>query len=290
MFKHVLRNALLPTIAVVATQTGYLLGGLVIVERAVQLSGAWAQEIVNHAVLKDFSVVQAGAMVIGATYLTATVLARPRLLAAESAHPLRERRMSAAATTPPSAAIPMAAPARSSRREMFTRLMRSPTFLIATFVIALFWTFCAIFGYAIAPHDPTFQGRRHRCIRRAAVPVRHRLARPRRALARDRGLRTTTSDRPGGDVARGRRGQRARTHARLLQGLVRRDRQPLHRRVPGDPGDHLPDRGDLEPRHLGADADRHDRPGLHADHRAHRARRGACRDGAGLRAGGQAAR
>ena len=33
------------------------------------------QEIVNHAVLKDFAVVQAGAMVIGATYLTATVLA-----------------------------------------------------------------------------------------------------------------------------------------------------------------------------------------------------------------------
>ena len=66
--------------------------------------------------------------------------------------------MSAAATTPPSAiGIPMAAPARSSRRETFTRLMKSPTFLIATFVIA-FWTFCAIFGYAIAPHDPTFQG------------------------------------------------------------------------------------------------------------------------------------
>jgi peptide/nickel transport system permease protein len=66
--------------------------------------------------------------------------------------------VSTAATTPPSAvAIPMAAPARSSRRETFTRLLRSPTFLIATFVIA-FWTFCAIFGYRVAPHDPTFQG------------------------------------------------------------------------------------------------------------------------------------
>jgi peptide/nickel transport system permease protein len=74
LFKHVLRNALLPTIAVVATQTGYLLGGLVIVERAFNFPGM-GQEIVSHAVLKDFSVVQAGAMVIGATYLTATVLA-----------------------------------------------------------------------------------------------------------------------------------------------------------------------------------------------------------------------
>ena len=30
--RHVLRNALLPTIAVIATQIGYLIGGLVIVE------------------------------------------------------------------------------------------------------------------------------------------------------------------------------------------------------------------------------------------------------------------
>jgi peptide/nickel transport system permease protein len=74
LFKHVLRNALLPTIAVVATQTGYLLGGLVIVERAFNYPGM-GQEIVSHAVLKDFSVVQAGVMVIGATYLIATVLA-----------------------------------------------------------------------------------------------------------------------------------------------------------------------------------------------------------------------
>ena len=39
MFEHVLRNALLPTIAVVATQIGYLLGGLVIVERAFNYPG-----------------------------------------------------------------------------------------------------------------------------------------------------------------------------------------------------------------------------------------------------------
>lgn len=64
--------------------------------------------------------------------------------------------MSAAASTPSPVAIPMAAPARSSRRETITRLVRTPTFLIAVFVIA-FWTFCAFFGYRIAPHDPTFQ-------------------------------------------------------------------------------------------------------------------------------------
>ena len=31
--RHVLRNSLLPTITVIATQTGYLIGGLVVVER-----------------------------------------------------------------------------------------------------------------------------------------------------------------------------------------------------------------------------------------------------------------
>jgi peptide/nickel transport system permease protein len=64
--------------------------------------------------------------------------------------------MSAASSTPSPIAIPMAAPARSSRRETISRLLRTPTFLIAVFVIG-FWTFCAFFGYHIAPHDPTFQ-------------------------------------------------------------------------------------------------------------------------------------
>jgi peptide/nickel transport system permease protein len=65
--------------------------------------------------------------------------------------------MSTAAGTPSSPiAIPMAAPARSSGRETLARLLRTPTFLIAVFVIG-FWTFCAFFGYHIAPHDPTFQ-------------------------------------------------------------------------------------------------------------------------------------
>jgi peptide/nickel transport system permease protein len=64
--------------------------------------------------------------------------------------------MSAASSTPSPIAIPMAAPARSSRRETISRLLRTPTFLIAVFVIG-FWTFCAFFGYHIAPHHPTFQ-------------------------------------------------------------------------------------------------------------------------------------
>ena len=50
----------------------------------------------------------------------------------------------------------MLAPATKTRSETLKRLLRSPTFDIAVGII-LFWTFCAIFGYRIAPHDPTFQ-------------------------------------------------------------------------------------------------------------------------------------
>ena len=37
--RHVLRNSLLPTITVIATQTGYLIGGLVMVETLFNYQG-----------------------------------------------------------------------------------------------------------------------------------------------------------------------------------------------------------------------------------------------------------
>ena len=39
LFRHVLRNSLLPTIAVIATQTGYLIGGLVVIETLFNYNG-----------------------------------------------------------------------------------------------------------------------------------------------------------------------------------------------------------------------------------------------------------
>ena len=72
--RHVLRNALLPTIAVVATQTGYLIGGLVVIEFIFNYQGIGQllYTAVNH---KDFPLIQSGVMVIGVVYLTATLLA-----------------------------------------------------------------------------------------------------------------------------------------------------------------------------------------------------------------------
>ena len=72
--RHVLRNALLPTIAVVASQTGYLIGGLVVIEFMFNYQGI-GQLLYLAAQKKDFPVLQAGVLVIGVVYLVATLLA-----------------------------------------------------------------------------------------------------------------------------------------------------------------------------------------------------------------------
>jgi peptide/nickel transport system permease protein len=46
--------------------------------------------------------------------------------------------------------------ARIARRETLRQLLRSPTFVTGTAIVG-FWVFCALFGYAIAPHDPQDQ-------------------------------------------------------------------------------------------------------------------------------------
>lgn len=72
--RHVLRNALLPTVAVVATQIGYLFGGLLAVELIFNLNGL-GRLLVTSAKAKDIPVLQAGVLVIGIIYMFATLLA-----------------------------------------------------------------------------------------------------------------------------------------------------------------------------------------------------------------------
>jgi peptide/nickel transport system permease protein len=72
--RHVLRNALLPTIAVVATQVGYLFGGLLAVELIFNLNGL-GRLLVTSAKAKDLPVLQAGVLVIGIIYMFATLVA-----------------------------------------------------------------------------------------------------------------------------------------------------------------------------------------------------------------------
>ncbi len=72
--KHVLRNALLPTIAVVATQSGYLFGGLVAVERAFQYPGFGAL-LLEAVRQRDFPLLQASVMIIGVLFVVTTFIA-----------------------------------------------------------------------------------------------------------------------------------------------------------------------------------------------------------------------
>ncbi|HEV2033609.1 MAG TPA: ABC transporter permease [Candidatus Dormibacteraeota bacterium] len=72
--RHVLRNSLLPTIAVIATQMGYLIGGLVVIEKLFNYNGI-GQRIYTAAQNKDFTMLQSGVLVVGLVYLTATLIA-----------------------------------------------------------------------------------------------------------------------------------------------------------------------------------------------------------------------
>ena len=72
--RHVLRNALLPTIAVVAVQIGYLVGGLVAVEILFNYQGIGLL-IYEAARQKDLPLLTAGVLVIGVIYLVVTLIA-----------------------------------------------------------------------------------------------------------------------------------------------------------------------------------------------------------------------
>lgn len=72
--KHVLRNALVPTIAVVAVQVGYLVGGLVAVEFLFNYQGMGLLTL-EAARNKDLPLLTAGVLVIGTVYLVVMLLA-----------------------------------------------------------------------------------------------------------------------------------------------------------------------------------------------------------------------
>jgi peptide/nickel transport system permease protein len=74
LLRHVLRNSLLPTIAVVATQIGYLVGGLVVIEKLFNYNGI-GQRIYTAAQNKDFTMLQSSVLVIAIVYLAASLIA-----------------------------------------------------------------------------------------------------------------------------------------------------------------------------------------------------------------------
>ena len=72
--RHVLRNALVPTVAVIGVQIGYLFGGIIGVEKIFNYNGM-GQLMLFAAQRKDIPVLTAGVIVIGIVYMLATLTA-----------------------------------------------------------------------------------------------------------------------------------------------------------------------------------------------------------------------
>ena len=72
--RHVLRNALVPTVAVIGVQIGYLFGGIIGVEKIFNYNGM-GQMMLFAAQRKDIPVLTAGVIVIGIVYMLATLAA-----------------------------------------------------------------------------------------------------------------------------------------------------------------------------------------------------------------------
>jgi peptide/nickel transport system permease protein len=74
LWRHVLRNALLPTITVTATQLGYLMGGLVVVEMLFRYPGIGGL-IYAAARDRDFPMLEGGVLMVGIIYALAGLMA-----------------------------------------------------------------------------------------------------------------------------------------------------------------------------------------------------------------------
>jgi peptide/nickel transport system permease protein len=74
LFKHALRNAIIPVVALAAVQLGFMLGGSVIIETVFALHGLGylAYESITH---NDFPVVQAIVLLVSVIYIVLTLIA-----------------------------------------------------------------------------------------------------------------------------------------------------------------------------------------------------------------------
>jgi peptide/nickel transport system permease protein len=72
--RHVLRNSLLPTITVIAVQAGFMMGGLVVIERLFNYQGMGLL-IFNAATRKDFPMLQSAVLVVGIIFIVTTLVA-----------------------------------------------------------------------------------------------------------------------------------------------------------------------------------------------------------------------
>jgi peptide/nickel transport system permease protein len=73
VFRHVLRNALIPVVTVIGLQAGLLLSGAVLTETIFALPGL-GRLMVDSILNRDYPVVQAGAMFIAVVFVLVNLL------------------------------------------------------------------------------------------------------------------------------------------------------------------------------------------------------------------------
>lgn len=74
LLRHVLRNALLPVVTIVALDVGYLLGGIIVVEEIFAIPGI-GRELLIAIQNRDLPSIQAGALIMAVTYAMVNLLA-----------------------------------------------------------------------------------------------------------------------------------------------------------------------------------------------------------------------
>ena len=74
VFGHVLRNAMVPTVTVIGSQVGWLIGGLVVVERLFTYPGI-GDLMVNSALAHDIPLLEASVLLVAVVYMAANLLA-----------------------------------------------------------------------------------------------------------------------------------------------------------------------------------------------------------------------
>ena len=74
MRRHVMRNAMAPTITVISVQIGYLFGGIIGVEKVFNYAGL-GTTMLNAVGKKDIPVLQTSVLIVGIVYMASTLLA-----------------------------------------------------------------------------------------------------------------------------------------------------------------------------------------------------------------------
>ncbi len=74
VFGHVLRNAMVPTVTVIGSQVGWLIGGLVVIETLFVYPGI-GKVMVDAAQTHDVVMLEAAVLVVAVIYMVANLIA-----------------------------------------------------------------------------------------------------------------------------------------------------------------------------------------------------------------------